>query len=140
MFSYFWPIALAVLSNTAYHLSSKSLPEDVSPFASLTVTYLIAALVSAGLHFTLNGGSLIKEYSRLNWAPFVLGLVIVGLEAGFMYAYKAGWQVSTAALVQSCFLAVLLILVGWLFFKEALTWKKLAGAAICLIGIAFINS
>ncbi len=96
--------------------------------------------MSAGLHFTLNGGSLIKEYSRLNWAPFVLGLVIVGLEAGFMYAYKAGWQVSTAALVQSCFLAVLLILVGWLFFKEALTWKKLAGAAICLIGIAFINS
>ena len=140
MFSYIWPIALAVLSNVVYHLSSKSLPEDVSPFASLTVTYLIAALVSAGLHFTLNGVSLIKEYSRLNWAPFVLGLVIVGLEAGFMYAYKAGWQVSTAALVQSCFLAVLLILVGWLFFKEALTWKKLAGAAICLIGIAFINS
>ena len=140
MFSYFWPIALAVLSNTAYHLSSKSLPEDVSPFASLTVNYLIAALVSAGLHFALNGGSLIKEYSRLNWAPFALGLVIVGLEAGFMYAYKAGWQVSTAALVQSCFLAVLLIIVGRLFFKEALTWKKLAGAAICLIGIAFINS
>ena len=135
MFSYFWPIALAVLSNTAYHLSSKSLPEDVSPFASLTVTYLIAALVSAGLHFALNGGSLIKEYSRLNWAPFALGL-----EAGFMYAYKAGWQVSTAALVQSCCLAVLLIIVGRLFFKEALTWKKLAGAAICLIGIAFINS
>ena len=140
MFSYIWPIALAVLSNVAYHLSSKSLPEDVSPFASLTVTYLIAALVSAGLHFALNGGSLIKEYSRLNWAPFALGLVIVGLEAGFMYAYKAGWQVSTAALVQSCFLAVLLIIVGRLFFKEALTWKKLAGAAICLIGIAFINS
>ncbi len=140
MFSYIWPIALAVLSNTVYHLSSKSLPEDVSPFASLTVTYLIAALVSAGLHFALNGGSLIKEYSRLNWAPFALGLVIVGLEAGFMYAYKAGWQVSTATLVQSCFLAVLLIIVGRLFFKEALTWKKLAGAAICLIGIAFINS
>ena len=140
MFSYIWPIALAVLSNTAYHLSSKSLPEDVSPFASLTVTYLIAALVSAGLHFALSGNSLIKEYSRLNWAPFALGLVIVGLEAGCMYAYKAGWQVSTAALVQSCFLAVLLIIVGRLFFNEALTWKKLAGAAICLIGIAFINS
>ena len=37
-------------------------------------------------------------------------------------------------------LAVLLIIVGRLFFKEALTWKKLAGAAICLIGIAVINS
>ena len=36
MFSYIWPIALAVLSNVVYHLSSKSLPEDVSPFASLS--------------------------------------------------------------------------------------------------------
>ena len=35
---------------------------------------------------------------------------------------------------------VILIFVGRLFFKEALTWKKLAGAAICLVGIALINS
>ncbi|MCR4621654.1 MAG: EamA family transporter [Clostridiales bacterium] len=139
MFSYIWPIALAVLSNTVYHISSKSVPEDISPFASLTLTYLIAALVSLGLHFALGGGSLIKEYGKLNWAPFALGLVIVGLEAGFMYAYKAGWQVSTAALVQSCFLAVILILVGRLCFDEALSWKKLLGAALCLIGIAIIN-
>ena len=140
MFLYIWPIALAVLSNVVYHISSKSVPENVSPFASLTVTYLIAALVSALLHYALAGGSIVKEYSRLNWAPFALGLVIVGLEAGFMYAYKAGWQVSSAALVQSCFLAIILIFVGRLFFKEALTWKKLAGAAICLVGIALINS
>lgn len=38
--------------------------------------------------------NLIKELAKLNWAPFVLGLVIVGLEAGWIYAYKAGWQVS----------------------------------------------
>ena len=30
------------------------------------------------------------------------GLVIVGLEVGFIYAYKAGWSVSTASLVQGC--------------------------------------
>ena len=28
------------------------------------------------------------EYRKLNWAPFVLGAVIVGLEAGWIYAYS----------------------------------------------------
>ncbi len=31
----------------------------------------------------------------------MLGIVIVGLETGWIYAYKAGWQVSTGFIVQS---------------------------------------
>ena len=84
-------------------------------------------------------GSIFKEYAKLNWAPFVLGVVIVGLEAGWLFAYKAGWQVSTAFIVQSAFLAGVLLLVGYFLYREALTWNKLVGAVICLIGLVFIN-
>ena len=140
MFNYIWPIALVVLSNVVYQICAKSVPERMNPFASLTVTYLVGAVVSAVLYFALgSGGSLIKEYGKLNWAPVLLGLVIVGLEAGWIYAYKAGWQVSTAFIVQSAFLAAVLLFVGYFLYHEALTWNKLLGAAICLIGLAFIN-
>ena len=140
MFSYVWPIALVVLSNTAYQICAKSVPEKMNPFASLTVTYLVGALASAILYFALGtGGNLIKEYGKLNWAPFVLGVVIVGLEAGWIYAYQAGWQVSTGFIVQSAFLAAALLLVGYFLYHEALTWNKLVGVAICLIGLVFIN-
>ena len=83
--------------------------------------------------------SLIKEYAKLNWAPFVLGIVIIGLEAGWLYAYKAGWQVSTAFIVQSAFLASVLLFVGFFLYHESLTWNKLVGVVICLIGLIFIN-
>lgn len=79
------------------------------------------------------------EYRKLNWAPFAFGIVLVGLEAGWIYAYKAGWQVSTASVMQSAFLAIALIFVGWMLYHEALTWNKLVGVAICLLGLAFIN-
>ena len=95
--------------------------------------------MSAVLYFSLGGRDLIREYSRLNWAPITLGIVIVGLEVGFIFAYKAGWQVSTASIVQSAFLSVALIVVGWLLYRESLTWNKLVGVAICLIGLAVIN-
>lgn len=141
MFSYIWPIALVVLSNVFYQICAKSVPKEISPFASLTVTYIIAAIGSAVLYFALgkNGGSLLKEYSRLNWAPFVMGIVIIGLETGWIFAYKAGWKVSTGFIVQSAFLAVILVFVGNLLYHEALTWNKLAGVAICLVGLVFIN-
>ena len=140
MFSYIWPMALLVLSNTVYQICAKSVPDGADPMAVLTVTYAVGAVASAALYFALNrGGDLLREYGKLNWAPFVLGIVIVGLEAGWIYAYKAGWEVSVGFIVQSAFLAVTLMFTGYLMYHETLTWNKLAGAAICMIGLAVIN-
>ena len=140
MFNYVWPIALVIFSNVIYQICAKSVPKEINPFASLTVTYIVGAIASAALYFILGkNGNLVKEYSKLNWAPFVLGIVIVGLETGWIYAYKAGWQVSTGFIVQSAVLAVMLLVVGYFLYHEAFTWNKVVGVAACLIGLVFIN-
>ena len=140
MVAYIWPIALVVLSNVIYQICAKSVPSGMDPFASLTITYIMAAVMSGILFFVLNkDANIIKEYTKTNWVPFVFGIVLVGLEVGFIFAYKAGWQVSTASIVQSSFLAIALIAVGFLVYKEAITWNKIAGVLICLVGLVFIN-
>ena len=112
----------------------------MNPLASLTITYLVAAAVSGILYFSLaKDPNLIHEYSKTNWVPFAFGFVLVGLEVGFIYAYKAGWQVSVASIVQNSFLAVALIVVGYLVYQEALTWNKIVGIIICLAGLGVIN-
>ena len=138
--SYVWPMALLVISNVMYQICAKSVPEGVNPFVSLIATYLVGAIASVILYFVLGyNGELIKEFGKLNWASFLLGIIIVGLEAGWIYAYKAGWQVSTGFIVNSAFLATALLLVGYFLYNEALTWNKLVGVAICLVGLVFIN-
>ncbi|MBQ9648120.1 MAG: EamA family transporter [Oscillospiraceae bacterium] len=140
MFSYIWPIALVILSEVIYQICAKSAPETADPLAALTITYLVAALTSGILFFSLNrGANLLNEYSRLNAMPFLLGVSIVGLETGWIYAYRAGWQVSTSFIVQSAFLAVALLAVGYLLYHETLSWHKIVGIGICLIGLIFIN-
>ena len=90
MLSYVWPIVLVVLSNVVYQICAKSVPKGMDPLASLTITYLVGAVASGVLYFILNrNGNLIQEYGKLNWAPIILGIVIVGLETGWIYAYKA---------------------------------------------------
>lgn len=140
MFSFIWPIGLVVFSNVVYQICAKSTPEAIHPLASLTITYAVAAIASGLLYYLLNkGGSLAKEYSHLNWSSFALGLVIIGLEVGWIYAYKAGWQVSVGMIVQSSFLAVCLLLVGYFLYHEALNLSKVIGVLICLVGLYFIN-
>ncbi len=139
-FSFLWPVGLVVLSNIVYQICSKSVPAGMSPFASLTITYLVGAAASLLAFFVLGkGASIGDELHKVNWAPFVLGLVIVGLEVGFIYAYRAGWEVSVASVVQSSFLAVALLLVGHALYGEELSPTKLLGVAICLVGLYFIN-
>ena len=140
MFAYIWPIALVVVCNTLYQVCAKSVPTDMDPFASLTITYLVGAAASFLLYFGLNrSGSLLQEYRHVNWAPVVLGLVVVALEVGMIFAYKAGWKVSLASTVQGTFVAIALVAVGALFYHEAITFNKLLGIALCLGGLAVMN-
>ena len=140
MFSYIWPIALVVLSNTLYQICAKSVPEGMNPLASLTVTYLIGAAVSCVMYYILNrDANLFREIRLTNWAPVVLGIVVVGLEVGFIYAFRAGWQVSVTQIVSSAVVAVILIFVGYLLYHEAITWNKIVGIIICLAGLVLIN-
>ncbi len=140
MTAYFLPVALIVVSNIIYQIAAKSVPGTLNPFASMIITYAVGTAVSVVLYFLFNkGGNLLQEYQHLNWAPFVLGIIVVGLEVGFIYAYKAGWPVSTLSIVQSAFLAVALIMVGWLLYSETITWSKIVGIVFCVIGLVWIN-
>lgn len=140
MFAYYWPIGLLVLSNVFYHITAKSLPAEVDSFFSMAITYLVGAAVSVILFFTVgNGGPVSQQLAGVNWTPFVLGLSVVGLEVGAIFMYKAGWEVSVGNIVQAIFVAIALLIVGVLVYKEALTATKVAGIAACLVGIFLLN-
>ena len=96
--------------------------------------------VSLALFFTIgNGEPVSQQLAGINWAPFVLGLSVVGLEVGAIFMYKAGWEVSVGNIVQAIFVAIALLIVGVLIYKEALTATKVAGIAACLVGIFLLN-
>lgn len=137
---YYLPIILIVTANVFYNICTKSTPTTANPFLSLLVTYLVAALLTFILMIT-NGldEGLVQSFKRLNWTSFALGISVVALEFGYISAYRAGWNISLGSLVANISLAILLIPVGLLFYKEVLTTNHLVGIALCLAGLFFIN-
>ena len=137
---FIWPIALVVVANVVYQICAKSVPKNMDTMASMVITYLVGALCSAIMFFIMNrDASLLQEFSKSNSAPVWLGISVVGLEVGFIYAYKIGWAVSTASIVQSTFLSLALLVVGAVLYTEAITMNKIIGISICLVGLYFIS-
>ncbi|MEA4969456.1 MAG: EamA family transporter [Candidatus Pelethousia sp.] len=142
MWNYLWPALLVVASNVAYHISAKETPEAVNAFLSLTVTYLVGAAFTLGLYLATSGAQqdILRDLKNLNWTSYLLGLVIVGLEAGNLYLYRAGWKISLGSLVCNISVAAVLLVVGILFYKEVLGYKQIIGLLLCIAGLVFINS
>lgn len=140
MFGYIWPVVLIVVSNVVYQICAKGIPVQMNTYASMTVTYGVATIFSALAFFvTTKGGNILKEFSLTNWATVILGIVITGLEVGFIFAYKNGWKVSTLATVTNAFLAIALLVLGFALYHEVINWSKIIGVVICLVGLWFIN-
>jgi drug/metabolite transporter (DMT)-like permease len=129
-------LSLAVASNVLYHLSQKSVPEGVHPMLSLTVTY-VAALVVTLLLWPLYPASASgpPSLSRVNWSSVAVGVAIVGVELGVLLAYRAGLRVSLGATLINVTVALVLIPVGLLFFRENLSLTNVAGLGLCLAGL-----
>lgn len=141
MFSYFWPVGMIVITNVFYNISTKSTPEKASAFLSLTVTYLVAAAVSAAA-FLITGDRTIsvkEHFASLNWTSWVLGLSIVGLELGYILAFRAGWKVNITSMTANITLAVVLVFVGHFLFKESISLRQIAGIVVCILGLILIS-
>jgi len=140
MFKYVFPIVLIVASNVMYNICQKSTPEKVNPFSALLITYLTAVVITVIAFYSYETKEgLLESFKGLNWTSIVLGISIVGLELGYLLAYRAGWNISVGSLVANIFLALALIPIGIIFYHEGFGMNKVLGALLCIVGLILIN-
>ena len=140
MWQMLYPILIIVGANILYNICTKSTPSEVNAFAALTVTYLVAAAVSFLTFFiSAKDKHLFTELGKTNWTTFALGIVIIGLELGYILAYRNGWQMHTASVTANITLAVALLAVSALFYKETITAKQIVGIVLCGGGLVLVN-
>ena len=136
---FFW-LSLAILCTVGYHLVLKVTPAGVNPLLSLMLTYALVTLVFGVILLVAPGGfEWRQELRHLNWTALALAVVIVGLDLGFLYLYRGGFEVSLGALVTQSAAAMLLLIVGVAVFREKLSAANVAGLALCLVGLWLVN-
>ena len=56
-----------------------------------------------------------------------------------LYEIYAGWEVSNGALTANICLAIALVVIGFLLYKESISIRQVAGILVCGIGLFLIS-
>lgn len=132
--------SLAVLSSVLYHVFQKATPPAVNPAIGLMVTYAVAFGLSGLLlliyPLRVSLGDALKQ---VNWASVALAFSILGLELGFLLAYRVGWDIGIAAIAVNAAAGLVLLPTGALLFRERPTVLNLVGVVVCIVGLIMVN-
>ncbi|OPJ55402.1 hypothetical protein [Alkalithermobacter paradoxus] len=136
---FYTSMLVVILGTVLYHVSQKLINPNVIPMASMSVTYAIALLFSLVSLFIFGKESAITSFKELNWASYTLGIVIFTLEIGFLFVYRSGWNINTAALFANIISAVILTFIGITIFKESISIKNIIGIVLSVIGMILMR-
>lgn len=134
--SYYLPLGFAITGTILYHLSQKMMPSRANAFLALAWACGLACLLSLALwRFTVRSD---EASAAVAWPSIALGFALVAIEAGYLFAYRIGWQLNRVALAANVCVAIVLLVIGTCFFREQMTFRLVAGIASCLFGLALL--
>ncbi len=133
-------IALVLLGNVVYHLALRAVPREANPAVATLAAYIVATVATAAtLPALAKDVALLPAIRTLNWSTVVVGVSVVAIELGYLLAYRAGWTLSTASVTANVSLAVVLLGIGTLAFREPWSFSRVAGVGFCMIGLWLVN-
>ena len=127
------PIGLIIASQVGYQLAQRAMPAGANPFAAIAVAYVlgIAACVAlaplVGRPIGIADAGLVRH-----WPIWALAASVVGIELGYLLAYRAGWTLATTTGVGYSATIVLVALIGAAYFSEALSARRAAGLVLAV--------
>lgn len=130
------PLLLIVASSSAYHICQHRVPATVNPLSVLVISYATALLLSLG-GIAITGQTM--SLNLLTGSNVLLGFSVLGIELGFLLAYRMGWQLSSVPLIVNGTVACLLYLVGWQIYKEKISLCHSTGIFMVLFGLMLLQ-
>ncbi|MTK10598.1 MAG: hypothetical protein F8N39_00285 [Clostridiaceae bacterium] len=137
---YYISMIITILATVVYNISQKSINQSINPFISMIITYITAIIFSvlALISFPTNSG-IANSLKHLNWASYVLGLSAFGLEIGYLYVYRSGWNIAIAPIYVSIISTILLIVFGIFVYNTKITFTNSLGICVSIIGLILMN-
>jgi drug/metabolite transporter (DMT)-like permease len=133
------PALLATAGYAGYHVLQKSVPADTPPLLATAVAYAVG-LAACLLAITLSGGWGNASWRHIANGPTIgVGIAIIGIELGYLLAYRGGGALGTTALWVSSLANILLVLVSLTWGQERLDLSRIAGLAFSMIGLVLMS-
>ncbi|MBI4854419.1 MAG: DMT family transporter [Acidobacteria bacterium] len=133
------PLILAILGGVIYHISQKSIPHNSNPIFAVIIAYIAGILILSCFYFLYpSDKTFLETIKEFNWSMVMVGVGASMIEIGVLLAYRVGWNIGITSTIMGASVALLLIPVGIIIYKEQLSIWNLLGVLFCVIGLAFL--
>jgi drug/metabolite transporter (DMT)-like permease len=139
------PLAMVIVGSLLYHIAQKSIPGQAPPLLVIGLAYLVglffclAGLIVYGNGLPKGGLAPILVRPGIWMAAIGIGVSAFLIEIGYLLTYRTGWDLSLASVLANMAIALLLLIVGGLFFGERITGRTIVGVLCCLIGFLLLS-
>lgn len=135
-----YPVILTVLSSALYHFLLKQTSAKASPMLVLFWSYALAAAVCLiFLMFKSGKLEMFSVFKERGWLPMILALAVVGIEFGYILAYKSGGKVGQVSMITQMVSLVFMMGVGYVLTKEPITLQRAFGVASALFSFHLLR-
>jgi len=137
---FYFSMVVAIISVVLYQLLQKDISNNINPVVSLIITYTVAIILSLVLFFIFPlKENIFVSIKSANYASYLLGIAVVGIEIGFLLIYRHGWKLGLAAPFSSSVTNVVLIITSLILFKEQLSNLNILGLLFCIVGVFLVT-
>ena len=131
-------VAMIISGGVLYHLCQKATPATLDPFLALCISFGLASLTCLIIAFTRHDVTA-EQIHRVNWASIVLGASLVAIESGYLLGYRYGLKLNITSFICNTLIALVLLGVGTMIYRESFTLKNAGGLILCVIGLLLLR-
>ena len=131
------PLLMIVGGGVLYHVAQKATPAAVDPFLALCISFGLASLACVGIFIARQGFSA-TQLHRVNWTSIALACSLVAIESGYLIGYRSGRKLNITSFVCNNLIALVLLGIGTLLYREAFTFRTGSGMVLCAAGLLLL--
>ena len=131
------PLLMIVGGGVLYHVSQKATPAAVDPFLALWISFGLASLACLGIFIARQGFSA-TQLHRVNWTSIALSCSLKTNKTKNQNNKHAGLKLNITSFVCNNLLALVLLGIGTVLYREAFTFRTGSGMVICAAGLLLL--
>ena len=131
-------VCMIIGGGVLYHLCQKATPNNLDPFLSLCISFGLASLACLAISLSHHGVTT-AQLHRVNWATVALSAALVGIESGYLIGYRYGLKLNITSFVCNTIIALVLLGVGTMVYRESFTLRSASGFVLCVAGLLLLR-
>ncbi|ABF40148.1 hypothetical protein Acid345_1145 [Candidatus Koribacter versatilis Ellin345] len=131
-------VGMIIGGGVLYHLCQKATPSTLDPFLALFISFGLASLTCLCIAASHHSVSL-EQLHRLNWVSVGLAASLVAIESGYLIGYRYGLKLNITSFACNTMVALVLLVVGTVVYRESFTLRSASGFVLCIIGLLLLR-